>query len=251
MMQKKLFSLAVISAMASMAFAEDPKPASPHAFSGNFTLTSQYNFRGLTQTNGRPALQGGYDYSYKGGFYAGVWASNVTWIADVGNGDSSSLETDVYLGYKFALSKDWTLDLGAIEYYYPGEYADSTIKPHTTEAYLGLSYKWVSIKYSHVVSQDFFGFEDFKNTKYYEANASIPLPNSFTLALHAGRQDYSKASSDLSYTDYKIGISKEIVPSYTLGLAYTYADTKDEFYTNPFGKNLGGGRVALSIGKVF
>jgi uncharacterized protein (TIGR02001 family) len=250
---KKLitFSLVAACTLAIPASAQEAAPASPHTVTGNFSLTSQYVFRGLAQTNGRPAIQGGYDYAHACGFYAGLWASNVSWISDVGAGDSSSIETDVYLGYKLTFAKDFILDIGAIEYYYPGKYADATIKPHTTEAYLGFSYKWITAKYSHTVSSDFFGFKDFKNTKYYELNANVPLPKGITLAVHAGRQDFSVSSSDLSYTDYKLGLSKEIAPTYTLGVAYTYADTKEAFWTNAFGNNYGGGRVALTLGKTF
>ena len=247
----KLISLALLSSVSALAIAEETAPPSPHTITGNFALTSQYVFRGLAQTNGRPAIQGGYDYAHACGFYAGVWASNVSWISDVGAGDSSALETDVYLGYKYTFLKDFVADLGVIEYYYPGKFADTTVKPHTTEAYFGFSYKWASVKYSHVVSSDFFGFKDFKNTKYYEFNANVPLPKGLTIALHGGRQDYSVASSSYSYNDYKLGISKEIAPSYTLGLACTYATTQAAYYTNPFGNNLGGTRVALSFTKAF
>src|SRR5450830_659674 len=57
-------------------------PASPHTFTGNVGLVSQYVFRGLTQTNGGPAVQGGADYSHTSGFYAGTWLSNISWYTD-------------------------------------------------------------------------------------------------------------------------------------------------------------------------
>src|SRR5262245_59418168 len=128
--------------LAAAANAQD-KPASPHAFTGNVTLVSQYIFRGLTQTSGKPALQGGIDYSHSSGLYAGTWASNVSWYKDQNAGsvsapvalgspaalgppyepgktNSFSLEWDLYGGYKGELAKDWTYDLGGIRYLYPG-----------------------------------------------------------------------------------------------------------------------------------
>ncbi|WP_005035259.1 TorF family putative porin [Holophaga foetida] len=246
---KPLLLVGTLSTMGNLAHAEDTKPASPHTLTGNFSLTTDYTFRGLTQNDGKPALQGGYDYAHSCGFYAGFWGSNVSWVEDGGVG-SNSLETDFYLGYKFSPVKDVTVDIGAVEYYYPGTY-EGSVKPHTTEAYLGLSYKWVTLKYSHAISNDWFAFEDFKNTKYYECNASLPLPQGLTLGLHAGRQDFASEHNDLDYNDYKVALTKEIVPTFTLGLAYTYASNKDSYVSVVDGDSLGGSRVALTLTKAF
>src|ERR1051325_8201182 len=59
-----------------------PAPAAPPALTGNFGLFSQYIFRGLTQTNKEPAIQGGFDYAHASGFYLGTWASNISWLRD-------------------------------------------------------------------------------------------------------------------------------------------------------------------------
>src|SRR5512140_3616978 len=57
-------------------------PASPHTVTGNVGITSQYVFRGLTQTDGKPAVQGGFDYAHSSGLYAGTWLSNISWFTD-------------------------------------------------------------------------------------------------------------------------------------------------------------------------
>ena len=60
-------------------------PAAPEpdfTFTGNVGLFSQYVFRGISQTNEKPAVQGGFDVSHKSGFYVGTWNSNVSWICD-------------------------------------------------------------------------------------------------------------------------------------------------------------------------
>src|ERR1035437_4409760 len=67
---------------AEPATAPAAAPASPHTFTGNVGLVSQYIFRGLTQTNAHPAIQGGADYSHASGFYAGTWLSNISWFTD-------------------------------------------------------------------------------------------------------------------------------------------------------------------------
>ncbi len=91
------------------ALAQAPAPAAAAApepdwtFTGNVGLYSQYVFRGISQTNEKPAVQGGIDYS-NGGFYLGAWASSIKWIKDAG-GDAS-VEIDVYAGYNASGSSD-------------------------------------------------------------------------------------------------------------------------------------------------
>ena len=88
-------------------------------------------FRGISQTNEKPAIQGGFDVGHKSGFYVGTWASNISWLSD-GNPDvSASMEWDFYGGYKWALPADFVLDLGVLYYWYPGTYPSGYIKPNT------------------------------------------------------------------------------------------------------------------------
>jgi uncharacterized protein (TIGR02001 family) len=77
---------------------------------------SSYRFRGIDQTYGQPALQGGIDYSHESGIYVGNWNSNVNSGAGFAEGN---LEMDFYGGWKKSFG-DFGLDLGAIYYYYPG-----------------------------------------------------------------------------------------------------------------------------------
>src|SRR5258708_7371651 len=115
-MRKTILSLSVAAAIAvpSLAFAQATAPAAatppapePSPFTGNVGLFSQYIFRGLTQTSGKPALQGGADYAHSSGLYVGTWLSNVSWISDTAiqsggtaGARNSSLEWDMYGGYK-------------------------------------------------------------------------------------------------------------------------------------------------------
>ncbi len=67
--------------------------------SGNVALATDYAFRGVSQTDESPALQGGFDATFgDSGFYAGTWASNINF----GTG-GANLELDVYGGYKTTL----------------------------------------------------------------------------------------------------------------------------------------------------
>ena len=85
---RQMFSLAVLAAAlcGSPAQAQTPTPtpapeAKPdYTITGNFGIYSQYIFRGLTQTDQKPAVQGGFDYAHTNGIYLGTWASNISWL---------------------------------------------------------------------------------------------------------------------------------------------------------------------------
>ena len=123
-MKKSLIALSLAAAFAAPAFAQTAAPAaeaaaSPHTLTGNVGLFSCYPFRGIDQTAGKPALQGGFDYSHASGIYVGNWNSNVSSGAGFPEGN---LEIDFYGGYKMALG-DFGIDVGGIYYYYPGSHA--------------------------------------------------------------------------------------------------------------------------------
>ena len=125
-------SLAVLSlSVSSVASAAEPEaaPASPHTFTGNVAAVSNYVFRGITQSGGDPAIQGGFDYSHASGLYAGTWASNVSWVTDNISTASNSYELDLYAGYKGSLPADFGYDLGVLTYIYPGSRTDGGKRP--------------------------------------------------------------------------------------------------------------------------
>src|SRR4051812_20194465 len=117
-MRKSLLALAVASALAvpSLASAQTAAPAaapaSPHTFTGNMGLVTEYRFRGIDQTYGKPAIQGGFDYSHSSGLYVGNWNSNVNSGAGYPAGN---IEMDFYGGYKPTFG-DWAFDIGTIYY---------------------------------------------------------------------------------------------------------------------------------------
>ena len=105
--------LAGMSLMTSASvFAET---TSPHSFSANVGLFSQYNFRGIDFSDEDVALQGGFDYAHTSGWYAGVWASSLEEDLNVGN----SLEVDFYGGYYHQFTDDFSVDVGLLQFYYP------------------------------------------------------------------------------------------------------------------------------------
>ena len=88
-------------------------PPPEHSLSANIGVVSNYLWRGITQTDDKPAIQGGLDYSHSSGFYAGTWLSNVDFNLDENN---PSAEVDLYLGYTNSIVEDLTYSLKGIYY---------------------------------------------------------------------------------------------------------------------------------------
>ncbi len=292
MMKRNLLNSLILTALAipGVAMAADVEttehkegkhviPESAHTITSNIGLVSNYLYRGISQTGGNPALQGGFDYAHSSGIYAGIWGSNVSWIGDslVTSGSaigatSSSLELDTYFGYKSSFATDFSYDVGYLRYNYPGEYPSTMVagaaKADTDEIYGAIGYKWVTLKYSHSLG-DTFGLDDANGTSYVELNASYSLAEAgVTLGAHYGKQTYKgtaadalKAtyiagiSQDATYSDYKLSASKDF-SGYVVGLAYskTNADAGG-FYTatrlDGSTVDLGKGTAVLSLAHSF
>src|SRR6056297_1493623 len=87
-----------------------------HSTSASVAFSSEYIWRGVSQTDGDPAISGSLDYSHSSGFYAGVWGSNVDY------GDDASAEFDAYLGYAGEFGDSGIgYDVGFLRYMFPGE----------------------------------------------------------------------------------------------------------------------------------
>lgn len=192
----------VLLASASMAHAE---------LSGTLTAVSDYNWRGITQTAGDPALQGSIDWASEGGWYAGAWASNV----DFGDCCDEDIEVDLYTG--FGGGEDITWDVGIIYYWYPG--ADDLDFP---EIYASLGWEWLTGKISY--SND-FGNSD-ESAFYYEVNGAWELPANFGANAHFGYSDGDAIDLfyDDSYFDWSVGVTY-MLGNFELGLKY--ADGSD------------------------
>lgn len=258
---KKLIALTAVAAsfaaLPTLGLAQEKKEATPeHTLTGNVGFVSEYRYRGISQTNKLPALQGGFDYAHSSGFYAGTWASNVSWLSDTGV--SNSLEWDFYGGYKGAAG-DLSYDVGGLYYYYPGKYPSTNYtKPNTFELYGAVTYSIFTLKYSHALT-DIFGFVDSKGSGYLDLSATYDLGNGMALVGHVGNQvikassPNGRAKSDCSYTDYKLGVTKD-VSGYVFGAAYIGTNAKGDAgqcYRNAYNKDLGAGTVVLSVVKSF
>ena len=215
----------------------------------NVGLYSQYVFRGLTQTNEKPALQGGFDVSHASGLYAGIWASNISWISDATPAASAILEADIYGGYKYAIT-DWLgSDVGFLHYAYPGSYPTGSTKADTNEVYVGLDAKWITLRYSYALGNT-FGSPDTRGTSYIDLGINHDLFAGITGVAHVGRQRYTGPnSSNLTYTDWKLGVSRDF-SGYVLGAFYTGTNAKDAGYVVK-GINLGRDHFVVSVSRTF
>ncbi|MBL8378474.1 MAG: hypothetical protein JNM79_11440 [Burkholderiales bacterium] len=265
-MRKALLAAAVASAFASpvAVTSVQAQAKSPHTFTGNVAVVSDYRFRGISQTYNLPALQGGFDYSHSSGLYFGNWNSSVS-----GNvfPNGSGVEMDFYGGWKTEFSNGIGLDIGAIYYFYPGARYNifptvggntSIVKTgseyNNTEIYIGASYKWFSLKYYHATS-DYFGINSTalngtfaginsngtgtgnttgpasggsRGTGYLDLNANFEIFPKATLGLHVG-QLRVKNYSGLNYTDYKVSLAYDFGWA-TLGVAYVATNASSQYY---------------------
>jgi uncharacterized protein (TIGR02001 family) len=226
MKKKPLAALALVSAFVA-------GPALAQEVSANFSLTSNYKFRGQDQTDNDPAVQGGFDFEYQG-FYLGNWNSSIG-FTDAG------IEMDFYGGYKGEFGDGFGYDVGLLQYYYPG---DTDL--NTTELYAGLSWGPFGLKYSHTVSSKYFGAEDGRGTGYLNLTFDYPLIESLTLNAAVG---YSALTDELNdagmpdYTDYKLGVTYDLGQGFSLG-GHVVGGTKKSDY-DPINKT----RFILTISK--
>lgn len=223
------FAAAALVLAAAPAFAQDrPEVAS------NVAASSDYVFRGVSQTEEDPALSGGVDLS-AGRFYAGGWASNVSFPGD----DDTNAEFDLYGGFRPEVG-GWNLDLGVVGYFYAGQpngadYSYREVKLAASRAVgpatVGAAVYW---------SPDFFGASEDEAT-YVEANAAFIPADRWTVSGAVGRQF---VSSDFDYTTWNLGAAYALTDN--LALDVRYHDTDEHEFGDIYGA-----RAVASLKAVF
>lgn len=248
-MKKPVIALAMSTAFfAHFASAQSAMPAAAepvHAMTYNAALTSDYRFRGLSQSRLKPAISAGADYTHTPtGFYLGTWLSSIKWTKDLG-GDGS-VEIDIYGGKRGELVPNVSYDIGVLTYVYPSNSLPTSA--NTTELYAQLGYGPAYVKYSGTVTNA-FGTPDSKGSGYLDIGANLDLASGFVLNLHAGRQ-FIKNNNFFSYNDYKIGVTKDF--GFVSGaLAVIGTDAKNGAYPTPSGRDNGKTGLIATISKTF
>jgi uncharacterized protein (TIGR02001 family) len=254
----------VIAVFVLTALSNPPVAAEtgPHALTGNVALSSDYVFRGISQTGGKAALQGGLDYAHRSGFYLGTWGSNVGWIEDFQNYASGNVELDLYGGWRGAFGATGVgYDVGVSGYFYPGA-ANGAVKANTTEAYAALAWKGFTVKYSRSLGGETFGFAHSRGSGYLDVSASVPVgATGLALDAHWGRFSFAgNAAQD--YDDWKLGVAYDlgrlgsVASGVTVGAAWSGTDTAggdgsgfSAPWTDVNGRDLGAGTAIVWISK--
>lgn len=214
MLKKLTLAIAAASAVSATGFAVAetvPSPIGEFDVSMNAALTSDYIFRGISQTQGDSAIQGGLDVAHESGLYIGTWASNV----DFGDASDASVEFDYYVGFGNDITENFSYDLGWIKYDYPGQSG-----LNFSEYYGSLTA--YGVKVGAAYSDDFGGEE---STLYSYIGYDYTLPYEIGLALQYGQYDFKDAtfaSGEDSYNDWSIGLTKTLIG---LDFGLTYSDT--------------------------
>jgi uncharacterized protein (TIGR02001 family) len=258
-----LFALTGVAA----AHADDHAPS----VTGNLAVTSDYMFRGLTQTWGHPAIQGGADYTRPDGFAAGFWGSSISERSYPGG----AMELDLYASYGQTIDSEWSWRMGVYGYVYPGANLDQAGLParslDTAEANAALTWKQVTVKYNRALT-DYFGVDaeqgytgDSKGTTYLQLDASLPLAEAWSLALHAGHTHYTAALATAlatgarspSYSDFGATLKYQFDPHWSISGGITHA-TDADFYRRTASfldandtRNVGGSRGFLMLQGAF
>ncbi|NGZ05181.1 MAG: hypothetical protein G8237_02380 [Magnetococcales bacterium] len=177
---------------------------------GSMTLTTDYVSRGLSNSDRDPSVQGGITINHDTGLYVSATAFSI----DFNDANVGPVEIDLAGGYAREFANKVKIDLGLIHYNYPG--TSSGLEYNYNEFYVGLGYKYqalgMSAKYSY--SPDFGGSIPDNSAYYAEGALTYDLPYEVTAAAHVGHSNgdhFDAIGMRDGYTDYSVGLSKEIL----------------------------------------
>jgi uncharacterized protein (TIGR02001 family) len=236
-------ALAGVFAFSSAAMSEEKKEDAidaffgmiPGEFSADVTLTSDYVFRGSSQTGSNPALQGTFGYSLglqktfgapvPINIYGSAWGSNVQFGNDQANaaeaGDSAYMEIDLTAGINTEI-KGVSVDFFTIWYTYP-DTSGAGLDYVEYGGGLGYDFGLFSVGASLYYSPDYTG--NAGEFWYFSGDVSVPLPFKFTVDLHVGTQWFDRAANE-DYTDWSVALSRDVL-GFTLSVMYVDTDLED------------------------
>lgn len=218
-MRFSTLTLAVcLAASAAPALAQDAAEPTPAiTVTGAVTGITDYRFRGLTQTNEDPAIQGTINVNHSSGLYVGTWASSIDGGCD---GSTPALtcyggaEVDLYGGFTKTLPSGFGFDVGLLYYYYPGgskgvntdffePYASVNYTAGPANVKVGGNYAWGGQKGLNFTA----GNDD---SLYLYGELAVTVPSTpVTLKGHLGFSNGSlglanPTLADDTYTDYSL-----------------------------------------------
>lgn len=241
-MSKMTKSLLAASVMAA-TFASGSALAE---VSMNIGATSNYIWRGVSQSGNAAAVSGGIDYGHESGFYAGMWTSSLggadadtTDTAD--NSSQGFPETDLYLGFG-GEAAGIGYDVGYIMYMYsPAEDSDFS------EVYGSASYEMFSAGFALTTGSD-TDDEDgtaeafIEGDQYVWVGAEFPVQEDITIGLTYGSymfEDDGEADAELDYSHYQLAVTKSAGDFGDVTLAYDATDMDDDEATEGYKEDAG------------
>lgn len=256
-----LIALAGCLLASPLAVADDKKDDGiPGEFTFNLALTSDYIFRGISQTDSGPAIQGTVDYAYmfrdEIGIYAGLFGSNVDFDETSGAGvNRASMELDLYAGLKGTIS-GVTWQLGYIYYAYPSAHPSSDFGYDYQEIVAKLGYDFDFMAITGGVNYAWDYFSETGQGVYLSADVTVPLPflpYDMKALGHIGHQSIENNArfGAPDYTDWLLGLSATI-KGFTVTAAYTDTNiSKGECFPGTGLTNTCKARGVLTVSKTF
>ncbi len=220
--------LGAVGLSGTAAVAQEKKPMIPGTFSANVALTSEYLYRGISQTDDRPALQGGFDYSVDlvkpVSAYLGIWGSNVDFSkTEAGSTNGASVETDIVGGLKGTIGEKASWSLGFIYYGYPGSDGSFNYDFWEATGSLGYDFGVASVTASLNYSPDFFGASGKAWYPKLAVGAPIPGVEGLSFAGYVAKQYVEKNSTygiDKDYVEWNLGLSYDVMGWFTATVTY-------------------------------
>jgi uncharacterized protein (TIGR02001 family) len=268
-LQKTAIAAAITGLFAPAVFAQAAPAAAPEPspVTANVTVVSDYRFRGISQTNYQPAIQGGFDYAHESGLYVGNWNSTINWVANTtANEVRAPLEMNFYGGFKKELiAPGFASDFGVLQYYYPqsGSYpGGSMLNPNTTEIYAAQNYTLGPVTGFGKVSYgltNIFGIPNSSGSYYLDLTSNfdtgfwgISLNGHIGYQYVAGQPNSTIIASsgapnslnNLSYTDWKLGATKDFGGGLSLSASYVSTNANSSWWNTWTGTPSGGTATA-------
>lgn len=269
--QKTAISAAAVALLSGLAFqnaiAADAPEVSP--VTANVTVVNDYRYRGITQTNYMPAVQGGFDYAHDSGLYIGNWNSTISWIGDAQAGMSAPVEMDFYAGFKKELiGAGFASDFGVLQYYYPTKGNFTSIQnPNTTELYAAQNFTFGPLtgfaKVSYALTT-LFGtpnsagsmYPDLTvnyDTGFWGLSANGHIGYQYVAGQPVNSGNIQQTQNNISYMDWKLGMTKDFGGGLAAQVSYIATNANPTFYVTGGNQPTWSGRggVNFSLTKTF
>jgi len=204
-MKKAITTIAMTTLLAASAMSF--QTSATEGLSANVAMSSNYLWRGVTQSSDDAAISGGIDYTHSSGFYTGTWVSTASWAPGM------SYELDLYGGFSADINDSMSYDVGFIYFGYPDETSGDA---NFSEIYGSFSFSDLTLGVAVLTSGE---GADVADTIYASADYTLTLSNEAEVAFHLGSYSGDWLSDD--YIDYGVSLNKG---GFTFGASATNLD---------------------------